>query len=704
MSSAPLAALRGLNWSHTPATIAAEQARLIARATGIYDAIANEPSPSFETVIMPLVNLDVGSEADGASITFLKDVHVDKEVRDAAAAAQTALSAFEIAAGMREDVYASFAKAAAGTDVAALSPELRRFVEKTARDYRRKGMELPSGPRAELEAIKTLLSDKCIAFQASLGAVDTKLRFPESALNGMPADFVASLSQDGEERIVTLAYPHVLPILKQCTVASTRAAVEKAFNSRCVPGNAKLLEEIVQLRRYAASILGYPSHSAFVLEDRMASTPATVEAFLATLREDLKPLLAADIAKLSALKTAAEGEGAGPLNMADRMLYQEQDLATTFAVDHDALKSYFPLEVVLSGMLGLYAEILSLRFELLPSAVGGGPGVVSTWHEDVQAYAVYDDSGRLHEEEKGVGWCTDAAAVGELMGVFLLDLHPRAGKYGHAAVFPLVSGCADGQGGRVVPVAACVCNFTKPTGGAPSLLRHEEVETFFHEFGHVMHHVCSRTVTQRFASFKVENDFVEAPSQMLENWVWAGSLARMSGHHKDGSPIPADLVAALSKSQIAHSGLFNSRQVMLATLDFQLHNLAAVPPPRSFVGTTAATAVIDVPPEVAAAPLLERLHTEVLRIPITPGTNFAASFGHLCGGYDSQYYGYLWSEVYAADMFSTAFEKALTSPAAGWRWRSCILAPGGGRDAMDSLTDFLGRPPSNAAFLKSKGL
>lgn len=273
------------------------------------------------------------------------------------------------------------------------------------------------------------------------------------------------------------------------------------------------------------------------------------------------------------------------------------------------------------------------------------------WHPEVSVYHVAN------------------AADGRLVGYFYIDLFPRDGKYGHAAVFPLVSGCEAGpvglkatqNAGRVTPVAACVCNFTKPTPSAPSLLQHSEVETLFHEFGHVMHHLCSETRLHRFASFRCEGDFVEAPSQMLENWCWdtrmlalmsgesakirlAGAapgrwhnetialtlapaylLTTRAGHYTDPArKLPADMASKLAKSQNAHSGLFNTRQVFLASFDQALHTL----PSDS-----------GEPTKVDTGAQLVALHQEVLGIPMTPGTNFGASFGHLAGGYDSAYYG-----------------------------------------------------------------
>merc|ERR1719209_2067829 len=348
-------------------------------------------------------------------------------------------------------------------------------------------------------------------------------------------------------------------------------------------------------------------HAAFRLEKKMAKTPEKVEKFLADLSTKLQLLWKDEKNVMLDMKEAETKEMGlqfdGTLAKEDFRYYNKQVKKKNYSVDKMKLKEYFPLDTVTSGMLAIYQRLLGLEFIKLD----GG----EVWHDDVSLHQVNDKR------------------TGENIGYFFMDLHPRDGKYGHAAMWDLQPGSLDKNGKRQKAVATMVCNFPKSTSEKPALLEHRQVQTFFHEFGHVMHGICSRTNISTFYGTATEGDFVEAPSQMLENWVWeAESLKLMSGHFKDGSPIPTDLLKNLVASKSANEGGKSLRQMFYATYDFMLHT-------RGKADTVT---------------IAKDLYRELLGIERINGTNIGAILGHLIG-YDAGYYGYMWSKVFSQDMF-----------------------------------------------------
>uniref|UniRef100_A0A8C1SE66 Neurolysin (metallopeptidase M3 family) n=1 Tax=Cyprinus carpio TaxID=7962 RepID=A0A8C1SE66_CYPCA len=633
-----------LRWDLTPEEIRHQTQRLIRRMKQAYDSVGSVDIENvcFENTLQVIGDAKAEYAASRHVLDFPQYVSPWKEVRLASTEADKRLSDFDVEVSMRADVFQRLI-ALQEKQSGDLLPESERFLGRLLKLGKRSGLHLSKDIQEEIKSISKQISELSIDFNQNLNEENTVLLFWQEDLVGLAESYVNGLekAEDGRYK-VTLAYPHYFPLMKRCHVAETRRKMEMAFHSRCKDVNTAILEQLIELRARLAKLLGFSSHANYVLEMTVAKNPENVARFLDELYKRLRPVGEQERHYLLSLKRAdCERRGLefdGQLHAWDMPYYMNQ--------------------VVTEGLLNIYQDLLGLRFQQMEDA--------HVWHDSVKLYSVLD------------------SVTGEEIGQFYLDLHPREGKYGHAACFGLQPGCLGPDGKRRMPVAALVANFTKPTSSWPSLLQHHEVETFFHEFGHVMHELCSQTRYAEFSGTQVETDFVEVPSQMLENWVWEKEpLRRMSRHYKDGSPIPDGLLDKLIASRVANTGLMNLRQIVLSKADQTLHT-------KDRADTAAEFA---------------KHSKDILGIPATPGTNMTASFSHLAGGYDGQYYSYLWSEVYSMDIFFSRFKKeGILNPKVGREYRRVVLEAGGSVDGMDMLKMFLGREPCQDAFFQCKGL
>eukprot|EP01135_Chromosphaera_perkinsii_P004144 Nk52_evm51s270 gene=Nk52_evmTU51s270 len=651
-----------MRWNITAQEIRDQANDEIIRAGKTLDKLGSLPEESVDTdtFLEPLTVLweEYGNVAK--FLQFPQHCFTDKATREASVKVSQDMQKFEIEAGMRRDLYEKFLimQRLVEQHPDDFSDEQKRMVKFSIRDLRRNGMELTrEADKEKLKTIKNRISELEIQFSNNLNEDTTTLLFKKDDITGMPEGFVDSLEKSGDDEVkVTLQYPHVLPILKNCNNSSVRKAVDKAYNSKCQESNIPILEELVKLRHEAANLLGYKNHAEFVTEVRMAKTPEAVASFLNDLASKMTGIYEKEYERLLKYKQE-DVPGAEALDHWDFGYYLEMVEKKCYGVNNTEVKQYFEADRVVEKTLSIYQKLLSLRFENVTADA-------KTWHEEVSLFKVYDKNSN------------------EFFGEFYLDLHPREGKYGHAAVFPLRNGFersgkhARKQSGTV----AMLCNFSKATKDKPALLLHSEVVTFFHEFGHVMHALCSKPKYDQFTGFGVEQDFVEAPSQMLENWCFESeSLKMLSAHYSDDSkPLPDDLIKNIKRSEKANVGYFTLRQIVLAKYDQELHT----GPSKSLFGT------------------YDDLNKQLLKRSEIEGTNFAGTFGHLAG-YDASYYGYMWSKVYAEDMFFSRFKKiGVLSETVGLDYREKILKPGSSLDAMDLLKEFLEREPTTDAFFQ----
>jgi thimet oligopeptidase len=623
-------------------------------------AVASVGAPSFEATMRPLDLAGAAAIRGYGRGAFMAYVHADAEVRDAGQAAEEAVQKWNVGLPFREDLYRAVRAFADTPEAAALEGEQKRLLEFWLRDFRRAGHELAPEDKAELETLRQRLVELEVAFARNINDDQEGIEVSRDDLAGLPDDYIERLSPGEEPGTfkVSIKRPEIVPFLAQARDRSLREKLFRRNWTSSVETNRPILEEALQLRRRIAQLFGLPTWAHYALEVKMAGTPDRVEEFYA---EIVPPLRAAAQREVAALQERAERDGiVGPIQAWDWTYYDDQQAREQHGVDQNLVSTYLPLEPVIDGMFALTSEVFGLEYRRVPDA--------NAWHPDVTLYEIRD------------------RASGELIAHFYADLHPREGKFYHAAAFPLELGHRRADGSYATPVSAIVANFTPPGPDRPSLLRHGphgELETLFHEFGHILHESVTRAESARFSGAEVERDFVEAPSQIMEHWVWQPSvLARFARHYKTGEPMPQDLIDGMIGSRYLNVGERAAWQVSYGAEDMALH---ASPEP------------VDLDTAMRKA-------FEVTCLPYPEGTCSVASFGHLMGGYDAGYYGYLWAEVIGDDLWSRFVDEGITSPEVGMAYRRTILEPSGSRSADDLVADFLGRPAAVENYLRMRDL
>ncbi len=639
------------------------------RAEARVQAIIETPADDlgFNNVFVAIDDIIAHLQIDTNMLQFMAYVSTDPAERELGERAEADYTNFLIALGKNEKLYQA-AKTVMETKIRLDQPRYR-LQQEIMRQFRRNGMELSPEKRDELKRIQMEITNLQIAFNRNLNDDETTVLLTRAELAGMPDAYIANLKESNGLFFVTLDYPTFLPIMDYCESETARQKVWTAFKRRGGKKNVALLERLLKLRTDAAHLLGYDSPSAFECEIRMSKSPDEVKAFYERLRPLVREKAKRDWAEYVAAKREVTGDANATLQPWDQQFIEKKLQQSRYAVDGERVRQYFPLERVIDGLFSITQSLYGLEYrEITDKARSGEVKDRPFWHEDVRLFEVWDK------------------AANAKLGEFYIDLHPRPNKYGHAAQWGLVQRKKWLDGSVTLPLAALVCNFTKPTESQPSLLRHDEVETFFHEFGHCLHTILTESDFAMFSGTSVEGDFVEAPSQMFENWVWdADVLNTFAGHYQTGEPLPKELLDGMIAARNLGSGMLAERQFYYGIVDQVYHSSA-----DGVVDTTQVST--DLFPEFE---MYEKI----------PNVYYQASFGHFANpGYTAGYYGYQWSLVYACDMFNRFKELGMLNPEAGMMYRKAVLAPGGLIDAIDQIKNFLGREPRMEAYVEHLGL
>jgi thimet oligopeptidase len=569
-----------------------------------------------------------------AAASLLSNVHPDEEVRTRAEQAEQDAHKLLTEIGLDRRLY----DVLSSVEPEELDENGRRVHTLAVRDFNRAGVDQDEGVRARLQELAERETAVAQEFSKNIRDDVRTARVDPATLAGLPSDFVEA-HPPGDDGLVpiTTEYPDYVPFMTFCRDRAARAELIGQFLNRAYPQNEALLHELLELRREHARLLGYDGWPSYDAEVKMIGKGSAIPEFIDRITEASDAAARRDVAVLLQ-RVQRDHPDIESVDNVDKLFYSEVLRRENFDVDAQQVRPYFDFTKVRAGLLEVTGRLFDVEYVEVPDA--------ASWHEDVATY--------------------DVLREGERLGRIHLDLHPRKGKYGHAAQFDLAPGIRN----RQVAEGVLVCNFSR------NLMEHDHVVTLFHEFGHLMHHVLAGGHEwTRFAGVATEWDFVEAPSQMLEEWAWDADILQSFATDAEGRPIPSELVAKMRAANEFGKGTYARTQMFYAALSYTLHQ--------------------DVPTDITATML--ELQSKYDVFGYVPDTHFYASFGHL-EGYSSAYYTYMWSLVIAKDLFSAFDPDDLFSTDVAHRYRDRVLAAGGSKDAADLVADFLGRPYSFDAF------
>lgn len=596
---------------------------------------------------------------------FINSVSPNKDLREAATDSINKMNTWYNGVFFREDLYRAFNEYAQNQkDLSNLTTEQQRIFADTKKGFKKNGFELTKAKRAKLQKIKDEISEISTKFSNNIREFKNILTFTKEDLKGVPASALENLKQDKSGRYLMDAriVSDYMVIAQYAENENVRKRALLGRSSVAKKINAPLMRDLVKKRAEMAQILGYKNFADMATEDKMVGSGEKAISFITNLSKGLETKFQNENNLLRDLKRKHTNNPKAELTSWDGSFYDRLYLQEKFQINPEELKEYFSMQDVLKGMYGIFEKIFEIKIKKIENP--------NKWVDDLESYLITDKK-------------TD-----EPLGVLYLDLYPREGKYSHFAQFGLISGKTLPNGVHQRPVGVLVCNFPKPTETKPSLLSYDHVETIFHEFGHALHNILSKTQYASAHGTSVPRDFVEAPSQMLEFWVRDKDvLDTFSSHYITHKKLPKTLLDNLFASKKVFIARFTRGQIAYAMTDLELHTKSKV------------NSNFDV---------IKETNNTIAKyfMPRPEGSSFITSFGHLAGGYAAGYYGYQWSLAIASDMagvFEAAPHKFFDIPT-GMKLRREIYQVGDSRDVNISIQKFLGRDWSLDAYLKELGI
>ncbi len=643
---------------------------LIASTKEQIDIIANSnDSPTFENTVEAMEN--TGMQLDRATSVFfnINSAETNEEIQKIAQEISPLLTNFKNDLLLNETLFRRVKSVYESRNKLSLNGEQSMLLEKQYKGFARNGANLSEDKKKQLRELDTELAKLALTFGENVLAETNAFQMhltDENDLEGLPEGAKEAAAQIAKEKekegwIITLDYPSYIPFMKYAKNRELRKKLSLAFGAKAFQQNERNNEgnvlKIVKLRHQRAQLLGYNSHAHFILEERMAETPENVNSFLEELLEKAKPAAQKEFNELEAY--AKKLDGIDQLQKWDSSYYAEKLKQERFNLNDEKLKPYFKLENVIEGVFTVAQKLFGLRFE--------EDNTIDKYHEEVKTYRVLD-------------------AEGVLVSIFYADFHPRPGKRGGAWMTSYKpQQIKNGINDR--PHVSIVCNFTKPTPSKPSLLTFNEVTTLFHEFGHALHGMLANTTYKGLSGTSVYWDFVELPSQVLENWCYEKeTLELFATHYETSEVIPMEYVQKIKESAAFHEGMQTLRQLSFGMLDMAWHSMN--------------------PSGIDDVKAFERKAFERTSLyPDTPKTCMSTSFSHIFqGGYSAGYYSYKWAEVLDADAFDYFKQEGIFNKKLATKFKDTVLSKGGTIDPMELYVQFRGKKPNPDALLKRAGL